>query len=264
MNRVWRFVSVCNMLRPQGEPNMKTTTIFVLLVLTAACMGFDPEKFAQDYDHHDFAKDIQARASSLQMDMREAVHKEWNIPDLQNYHAVTLLSKVKYGIQVKDATSLYGRKVLSDTACKGIEASVRKNVISTLAKYGVIEVESTTSDVPLIEVEICIRNDPQVPNAVWIETRLTVRRTLMDPASKRPIAAPVWEDRWTRVYTKPQAHLLVTEDHPDLVEKIIHDADTLVFLLAWSQYRSITTMKAAIQLDKEGILPEWFSEYVTR
>ena len=72
----------------------------------------------------------------------------------------------------------------------------------------------------------------------------------------------MWENNWTRVYTTQYPHLLVTEPHPDLVDHIVHDVDNRVFLLAWSQYRTITTMKAAIQLDKEGILPEPFSEYV--
>ncbi|MCU0917998.1 MAG: hypothetical protein MUC88_26060, partial [Planctomycetes bacterium] len=104
--------------------------------------------------------------------------------------------------------------------------------------------------------------DPQVLNAIWIETQVMVRRTLLDPASKKPITATVWENNSTRVYTKRHPHLLVTEQHPDLVQHIIHDVDNLIFLLAWSQYRTITTMKAAIQLDNEGILPEHFSEYV--
>jgi hypothetical protein len=89
-----------------------------------------------------------------------------------------------------------------------------------------------------------------------------VRRTLLDPASKRPITATVWEDRFTRVYTKEHAHLLVTKEHPDLAAKIIHDAESRIFLLSCLQYRSFTTMKAAIQLEKEGILPDPFSEYL--
>lgn len=244
---------------------MRNTTILVLLILTATCMGFDAKKFADDYDHHDYAKDIQARVSSLQRgDMREATCSKMRA-DLQNYYAIGLLSKVMYSISVEDATLLYGRKVFTEAKCKAIERDVCSNVVSTLSKYDVTEVKSTTSsDVPLIDVEICIRNDSQVVNAIWIETKVMVRRTLLDPASKRPITATVWEDRSTRVYTKEHAHLLVTKEHPDLAAKIIHDADTLVFLLAWSQYRSITTMEAAIQLDKEGILPEYFSEYVIK
>jgi hypothetical protein len=226
-------------------------------------MGFDAKKFADDYDHFDLTKDINAKARVLQAgDMREATCSEMRA-NLQNYYAIGLLSKVKYSINVEDATLLYGRKVFSEAKCKAIEKDVRSNVVSTLSTYDVTEVKSTTSsDVPLIDVEICIRNDSQVVNAIWIETKVMVRRTLLDPASKRPITATVWEDRFTRVYTKEHAHLLVTKEHPDLAAKIIHDAESRIFLLSCLQYRSFTTMKAAIQLEKEGILPDPFSEYL--
>jgi hypothetical protein len=227
-------------------------------------MGFDPQGFVDDYDHHDYAKDIHTGESRLQSRYLGEVARNELANDLQNYYAVTLLTKVQYSITIKDATRLYSRQVFGDTTSKAIEERVRQNVTSTLAKYGVTEGQSTTSDVPLIAVAVHIRNDPQVLNAVWIETKLIVRRTLLDPASKRPITATVWEDTSTRVHTKQYPHLLVTEEHPDLVDHIVHDVDNRVFLLAWSQYRTITTMKAAIQLDKEGILPEPFSEYVIK
>ena len=245
---------------------MRNTTILVLLILTSTCMGFDARKFADDYDDtYDLTKDINAKARLLQAgDMTEATRSKMRA-DLQNYYAIGLLSKVTYSINVEDATLLYGRKVFSEAKCKAIEKDVRSNVVSTLSKYDVTEVKSTTSsDVPLIDVEICIRNDSQVVNAIWIETKIMVRRTLLDPASKRPITATVWENQFTRVYTKEHADLLVTQEHPDLAAKIIHDAETGIFLLSWSQYRSFITMQAAIQLDKEGILPDPFSEYVIK
>ena len=245
---------------------MRNATISVLLVLTTTCMAFDAKKFADDYDHHHYAKDINTQALVLQSgDITEATHK-WHIPDLQNYHAVTSLSKVRYSIKVNDDTRLWDRKLFTDAQSKAIEEDIHNNVVSTLAKYGVIEVKSTKSDVPLIDVEICIRNYSQASKATifTVEVKLVVRRTLLDPASKRPITATVWQEQLTHVCTKELPHLPVTEEHADLVKKMTHDADTLVFLLTWSQYRSITTMEAAIQLNTSGILPELFSEYVIR
>jgi len=216
-------------------------------------MGFDAIKFGSDeLDVHDCINHY-ARILSWGDMTDESLTRHKNA--MQDFHAVTSLTNVKYSIKVQDATVLDYRKLLSDTKCKAVEGDIHSKIVPFLNKYGVIEVTSATSDIPLINIDIRIDNGSQSRNASCIEIQLTVKRTLLDPASNRPTTAIVWEDKSTLVYT---------EQNPDLIEDIIRAADTHVFKLALSQFRAVITMKAAIQLEREGTLSVLFSDYITQ
>ena len=115
------------------------------------------------------------------------------------------------------------------------------------------EAKSNAPDIPLIDVGIRIHKHSRLNNITLVEIHVIVKRTLLDPISKRPITATVWGNHFTHVFNRQD---------PDIEEEIIHTVDTDIFLLAYKQYEAIQTMKAAIQLDKEGKLAESFSEYV--
>ena len=86
---------------------MRKMNIILLLILSTTCKGFDCKKFADDYNHHDYAKDVSSKASHLYLyhQFGDEVTNELKT-DLLNYFAVTSLSLVNYNVKVKDSTVL--------------------------------------------------------------------------------------------------------------------------------------------------------------